>query len=72
MLDATDFEVRCEAEGSLASPSPSASGAVVRTHAPEPAIEPLLWGQWGGVVVIAVLLVTVFIGLTLTVGAVPF
>ncbi|PXW28765.1 UNVERIFIED_CONTAM: hypothetical protein DES50_11149 [Williamsia faeni] len=72
MLDATDFDVRGEAEGTLASPSSSASAAVVRTNAPEPAVEALLWGQWGGVGVIAVLLVTVVIGLTLTVGAVPF
>ena len=33
--------------------------------------QPLLWGQWGGVIVIVAVLVSVVAGLTLTVGAIP-
>ena len=33
--------------------------------------QPLLRGQWGGVIAIAAVLVSLVIGLTLTVGAIP-
>lgn len=32
---------------------------------------PLLWGQWGGVIAIIAMLMSLVVGLTLTVGAIP-
>ncbi len=51
-------------------PSPAVTGQHEESIVRDPE-QPLLWGQWGGVIAIAAVLASLVVSLTLTVGAVP-
>jgi hypothetical protein len=66
-------ESSAEGVGRPGSPAALPSAAAITREAPSNLgpEQPLVWGQWGGVIAIAAVLAFVVIVLTLTVGAIP-
>lgn len=66
----SEFDRARSTESSLCADT-NVADPVVAAVPDLPREQELLWGAWGGVVVIAGILITVVVVLTLTVGALP-